>query len=56
MVLEDAFLARGVEGVGLAAEVLARLDGGDARVADEAHGIPSLDRHEKGVGGGCYRR
>ena len=56
VLLEDALAACSEESVELAVQDLPRLDGGNAGVADEAHGVPSLDHHEKGVGGGCYRR
>ena len=39
VLLEDAFAAGRPEGVELAVEDLASLDGGDAGVADEAHGL-----------------
>ena len=56
-VLEDAFAAGRLEGVELAVEDLAPLDGGDAGVADEAHGFPSLDATKKvsGVGVTAHR-
>ena len=47
VLLEDALAARSEESVELAVQDLPRFDGGNAGVADEAHGVPSLDRHEK---------